>query len=293
VTAVQAPVVATAPPTSSSWRRWARRRGTITAFVLLGFLVALAIVGPLLSPYDPTKVDPASQFLPPSASHWFGTDRSGFDIFSRVVTAARLDLVIAFGAVMLSVIIGVPIGVVMGYVGGRPDGLVMRGFDVVQAFPVLVLAIGVLATLGQGTINIILVVGLVGVPTYVRLTRGQVMSLRERSYVESARSVGNTGYRIVSRYLLPGTLGTVAVQVATSFGWAIILTAALGFLGLGVPIPTPEWGYMVSTGVEDMTGGQWWTSVFPGLAIVLAVLTFNLVGEALADVVDPRRRERL
>lgn len=287
------PPIATAPERSSTsgLRRMLGQRAALLPLGLLLIVLLMTLVGPLVARYSPVQVDPASQLLPPSAAHWFGTDRYGFDIFSRVVNAARLDLFIAVGAVAVSIGVGLPIGLVVGYVGGKLDGFVMRLFDVVQAFPVLVLAIAVLATLGRGTLNIILVVGIVGVPTYVRLVRGQVRSLRELAYVEAARSVGNNGVRIIFRYLLPGTLGAVAVQAATSCGWAIILTAALGFLGIGVPIPQPEWGYMISTGVEDMTGGQWWTSVFPGIAIVVAVLTFNVLGSTLADVVDPRRRE--
>lgn len=271
-------------------RRLAADPRAMVALGLSVFLLSITVLAPVIGRYDPLQVRPEDQLLPPGSAHWFGTDRIGFDIYSRVLHAAGVDLFIAISSVLLSIGVGLPIGVVVGYRGGRIDGVVMRMFDVIQAFPVLVLAIAVLATLGRGVLNIILVVGLIGVPTYVRLVRAQVRSLRELAYIEAARSVGNQPSRIVLRYLVPGTLGTVAVQAATSCGWAIILTAGLGFLGLGVRIPEPEWGYMISTGVEDLVNGQWWMSVFPGIAIFITVFTFNLVGEVVADAVDPRRR---
>lgn len=264
--------------------------GRINALILVSCLGFVALLGPLLTSYDPILINISERLQPPSLAHWFGTDRLGWDVLTRVVHAARIDIFIAVTSVLISIGLGVPIGVVMGYAGGRLDGIVMRLFDVFQAFPTLVLAIAVLSALGGGALNIILVIGLIGVPTYVRLVRGQVRTLRELPYVEAARSVGCGPGRIILRYLLPGTLGTVAVQAATSCSWALILTAGLGFLGLGVRIPDPEWGYMISTGSEDVIVGHWWTSVFPGLAIVAAVFTFNLLGEVLADAVDPRRR---
>jgi peptide/nickel transport system permease protein len=280
------------PGTIGAWRgRLARDPRLAVAIALFTALVLTALLAPVIGRYDPIQVNPGDQLLPPSSAHWFGTDRLGFDVFSRVVHAAGLDLYIAISSVALSIGFGLPIGVLVGYRGGRLDGLIMRLLDVIQAFPVLVLAIGVLAALGRGTQNIILVVGLIGVPTYVRIVRAQVRSLRELAYIEAARGVGNHPLRLVTRYVVPGTLGTVAVQAATSCGWAIILTAGLGFLGLGVRIPDPEWGYMIATGVEDIVNGQWWMSFFPGLAIVITVFTFNLLGEVIADAVDPRRRE--
>lgn len=262
----------------------------VNALLLIAFLAVLAIFGPLLTPYDPILINVDERLQPPSLAHWFGTDRYGWDVLTRVVYAARIDIFIALASVLISIGFGVPVGVVVGYIGGRFDGVIMRVFDVFQAFPTLVLAIAVLSVLGGGAFNIILVIGIIGVPTYVRLVRGQVRTLRELPYVEAARSVGCGPGRIIFRYLLPGTLGTVAVQAATSCGWALILAAGLGFLGLGVRIPDPEWGYMISTGAEDVIVGHWWTSVFPGLAIVVTVFTFNLLGEVLADAVDPRRR---
>jgi len=274
-----------------AWRHVKGDRRALSAVLLTLGILGVAIFAPILATYDPVALDIQSRHLPPSLEHFFGTDRLGMDVYSRVVWASRVDLFIAISSVLLSIIIGLPTGVLVGYLGGRTDGFVMRAFDVLQAFPVLVLAIAVLATLGRGAVNIVIVVGLIGVPTYVRLARTQVRSMRESSYVEAARSVGNPTPRLVTRYLVPGTLGTTAVQAATSCGWALILTAGLGFLGLGVPVPQPEWGRMVFTGAEDIVSGQWWTSFFPGMAIVVTVFAFNQLGEVLADAVDPRRRK--
>jgi peptide/nickel transport system permease protein len=273
--------------TAGEWLTADRRR--LVATILFMALLLVAFVGPYLTPHDPIRINPRARFLAPDSVYWFGTDRFGWDIFSRAIQAARTNLLIALGSVLLSIGIGVPIGVLVGYFGGRLDGVVMRLFDVFQAFPALVLAIAVLAVLGSGALNIALVIGLIGVPTYVRLVRGEVRVIRELPYVEAARSVGCGAPRLILRYILPGTLGTVMVQAATSCGWALILTAGLGFLGLGPKVPYPEWGYMISTGAEDMVVGYWWTSFFPGLMIVFAVFVFNLLGEVLADAVDPRR----
>ena len=264
----------------------------IVGLILFGFMVAVAISAPLIARNEPLAIDFGRQFLPPSSEHWFGTAKLGFDIFSRVVYAARYDLLIAVSAVSLSILIGHPIGLIVGYKGGWLDSITMRGLDIIQAFPAFVLAIGVLSALGEGVFNVILVVGIVGVPTFVRLVRAQVRSLREHAYVEAGRAVGNSRIRIMLRYIAPGTIGTVATQAAISCGWAIMLTAALGFIGLGVPLPEPEWGAMISEGVQEMVvGGRWWISVFPGMAIAITVFSLSLIGESVADLVEPTRRK--
>lgn len=264
----------------------------VTGLILFGFMVAVAVFAPLIARNDPLAIDFTRQFLAPSAQHWFGTGKLGFDIFSRVVYAGRYDLVIAVSAVALSIAVGYPIGLIVGYVGGWVDSITMRGLDIIQAFPALVLAIGVLSAFGEGVLNLILVVGIVGVPTFVRLARAEVRSLREHAYVEAGRAVGNSWAKILARYIAPGTVGTVATQAAISCGWAIMLTAALGFLGLGVPLPEPEWGAMISEGVQEMTvGGRWWLSVFPGVAIAVTVFSLSLIGESVADLVEPTRRK--
>lgn len=264
----------------------------ITGTAIFGFMAAVAIFAPFIARNDPLAIDFGSQFLAPSSEHWFGTAKLGFDIFARVVYAARYDLLIAVSAVALSIGVGLPIGLTVGYLGGWIDSVTMRGLDVIQAFPAFVLAVGVLSALGEGVWNVILVVGIVGVPTFVRLVRAEVRSLKEHSYVEAGRAVGNSRRKILVRYIAPGTIGTVATQAAISCGWAIMLTAALGFIGLGVPLPEPEWGAMISEGVQEMVvGGRWWISVFPGMAIAVTVFSLSLIGESVADLVEPTRRK--
>lgn len=265
----------------------------ITGTALFGFMVAVAVFAPLIARNDPLAIDLGNQHLAPSAEHWFGTARLGFDIFARVVYAARYDLLIAVSAVALSIAVGLPIGLAVGYFGGWIDSATMRGLDIIQAFPAFVLAVGVLSALGEGVWNLILVVGIVGVPTFVRLVRAEVRSLKEHSYVEAGRAVGNSRGSILVRYIAPGTIGTVATQAAISCGWAIMLTAALGFIGLGVPLPEPEWGAMIAEGVQEMSAGdrRWWISVFPGMAIAVTVFSLSLIGESVADLVEPTRRK--
>ena len=264
----------------------------VVGLTMFGIMVAVAIFAPWIARNDPLAIDFGTQFLAPSADHWFGTGRLGFDIFARVVYAARYDLVIAMSAVAFSIVIGHPIGLFVGYMGGRIDSLTMRGLDVIQSFPAFVLAVGVLAALGEGVLNLILVVGFVGIPTFVRLVRAEVRSLREHSYVEAGRAVGNSKWQILLRYIAPGTVGTVVTQAAISCGWAILLTAALGFIGLGVPLPEPEWGAMIADGVDEMVvGGRWWISVFPGMAIAFTIFSLSLIGESIADLVEPTRRK--
>lgn len=271
-------------------RRWDRR--LVLGLVMFGAMIAVAVLAPWIARNDPLAIEFGAQFLSPSSEHWFGTGKLGFDIFARVVYAARYDLVIAISAVAFSIVVGGPIGLIVGYVGGRLDSLTMRGLDIIQAFPAFVLAVGVLSALGEGVLNLILVVGFVGVPTFVRLVRAEARSIREHSYVEAGRAVGNSRRQIILRYIAPGTVGTVVTQAAISCGWAILLTAALGFIGLGVPLPEPEWGAMISEGVEEMVvGGRWWISVFPGAAIAVTIFSLSLIGESIADLVEPTRRK--
>ena len=276
--------------TRSAQRRLDSR--LVVGLILFGGMIGVAIFAPLIARNDPLAIDFETQFLSPTAEHWFGTGKLGFDIFARVVYATRYDLVIAISAVAFSIVIGHPIGLIVGYVGGRADSLTMRGLDVIQSFPAFVLAVGVLSALGEGVWNLILVVGVVGVPTFVRLVRSEVRSIREHSYVEAGRAVGNSKRQIMLRYIAPGTVGTMATQAAISCGWAILLTAALGFIGLGVPLPQPEWGAMIAEGVQEMVvGGRWWISVFPGMAIAITIFSLSLIGESIADLVEPTRRK--
>jgi peptide/nickel transport system permease protein len=277
--------------TSRTGRRRLDNR-LLIGLIIFGGMIGVAIFAPWIARNDPLAIDFGTQFLAPSADHWFGTGTLGFDIFARVVYAARYDLVISISAVAFSIVVGHPIGLFVGYVGGRIDSLTMRGLDIIQSFPAFILAVGVMAALGEGVLNLILVVGFVGIPTFVRLVRSEVRSLREHSYVEAGRAAGNSRQQIIFRYIAPGTVGTVVTQAAISCGWAILLTAALGFIGLGVPLPEPEWGAMIAEGVDEMVvGGRWWISVFPGMAIAITIFSLSLIGESIADLVEPTRRK--
>ncbi len=232
------------------------------------------------------------QLVAPNRAHLFGTDINGRDLFSRTVFAARVDLTIAVGAAILGMVMGTLIGSVLGFYGGGIDELGMRVIDGIQAFPVFILAMGVVAAIGQSIPNLILVIAFVQMAPYVRLVRGEVLSLKEREFVEAARGVGLSSANILFRHIMPNSLSPVFVQVSAGTSYAILATAALSFVGLGVNPPTPEWGSMVSAATGTIITGEWWATLFPGLAIALSVMGFNLIGDGLQDIADPHRRLR-
>lgn len=263
---------------------------SIAGWAILALLIFSAVMAPLIAPYDPLATEASRQFMPPCAQHPFGTDAAGMDVFSRVLYGARYDLLIAIGAVMLSIAIGVPVGSLVGYFGGRLDEVVMRILDTMQAFPMFILAMGIIAALGQSMGILVAVIAFVNFPTYVRLIRANMMSLREGYFCEAARSLGYPPVRIIFRHMLPNCLSPVIIQASLNSGWAILTAASLGFLGLGVKIPQPEWGAMITQGADYIVTGEWWIAFFPGLCIMLSVLAFNLIGDTLDDLLDPRRR---
>ena len=273
-----------------AWRAWYVLRShpsMIAGLVLLAIVLFVTIFGPSLVPYKPLKTDPENRLLPPSALHLMGTDAFGRDILSRVVNGARLDLFIAFSVVAIALGIGVFVGMFSGYYGGRVDDVVMRITDVILAFPSFILALAITAILGNSIPNVIIAIAIAYIPYFVRLTRGEVLSAKEREYAEAARCVGNSNWRIIYLHLLPNCLTPALVQATLCLGWAILDASGLAFLGLGIRPPTPEWGVLVSEGSRDIIGGQWWTSFFPGAVIVLTAFGFNLVGDSLRDVTSP------
>lgn len=263
---------------------------TLTAFVLLGGLVALALFGGWIAPYDPMATAAGPRLAPPSAAHWFGTDHLGRDVLSRVVVAARLDLLIALSAVALSFAAGSAAGAAAGFYGGWVERIVTRLVDTIMAFPLFVLAMGIMAAVGTSVANIILTVALINFPSYARIARAEVNVRRGAGYVEAARLAGNSPRRILAVHIYPNCLPPLIVQASMNMGWAILSAAGLSFIGLGVRPPTAEWGIMVADGSAFMMSGEWWVSTFPGFALMLAVLSFNLLGDGLRDMVDPRRR---
>ena len=271
---------------------WVLRGNPLTAAAAVGavLLSLVAIFGPLLVPYDPVASDVPQALQPPNAAHWFGTDQLGRDVFSRIIVATRLDLAIAVTAVSISFVIGAVIGSLCGYAGGRPDRIVGRLVDVLMAFPLFVLAMAMVAALGNRVENIVIATAIINLPFYIRFARAEVNVRRNLGWVEAARACGDSNVSVVLRFLLPNVLPGMAVQISLNLGWAILNAAGLSFIGLGVKPPTAEWGIMVAEGARFISTGRWWLVTFPGLALMIAVLCFNLLGDGLRDILDPRKR---
>ena len=263
---------------------------TLSAFVLLIGILFIGIFADAIVPFDPLASNAQNAFAPPSAEHWFGTDSLGRDILSRVIKATQLDLWIAFSAVILSFLIGAAIGGFSGYVGGTVDMLIGRGVDMLMAFPLFVLAMALVAALGNEVKNIIYATAIINLPFYIRLARAEVNVRRALQYVDAALVSGNSRTRVLFGVLLPNALPPMMVQISLNMGWAILNAAGLSFIGLGIKAPTAEWGIMVAEGAGDIIAGYWWTALFPGLALTTTVFVFNLLGDGLRDMVDARMR---
>ncbi|MEM6849385.1 MAG: ABC transporter permease [Pseudomonadota bacterium] len=263
---------------------------TMVAFGLLGLILFVGVFGPAIAPYDPLASNAANALQPPSAAHWFGTDNLGRDVFSRVLVATRLDLIISVAAVALSFVIGSVLGALAGYYGGIADKVVSRALDTIMAFPLFVLAMGIVAAMGNTIENIIYATAIINVPFYARVVRAEVNIRRDAGFAQAAKLSGNTDWRVLALHIFPNALPPLMVQVSLNMGWAILNAAGLSFIGLGVRPPTPEWGIMVAEGAQYIVSGEWWLALFPGLALMLAVFTFNLLGDGLRDMVDPRMR---
>jgi len=261
----------------------------LIGLIVVGLFLLAAMFAQAIAPFDPET--PTDVFRSaPSVTHWFGTDSSGLDVFSRVVYASRIDLFIGVVGTALSMAVGVPLGLLVGYYRGWPSELVMRVSDLLQAFPPFVLAMALVAIVGPQLQNVIFVIAFLTPPVFLRLVRSEVLAFRERTVIEAARCVGNRDYRLLRYYFAPNVIESALVQASVSAGWAIMLTAGLSFVGAGIPVTTPEWGSMVGIGAQMMMTGEWWASFFPGLAIAACVLSFAAVGEAVRILVNPERR---
>jgi peptide/nickel transport system permease protein len=266
--------------------------GAVFGLALLLLQIVAIVFAPVLAPYSPVEADPLKSLQPPSAEHWLGTDVSGMDILSRIIFATRINLLISITAVAVAFVVGVPIGLLVGYYRNPLSSLVMRLFDFIQSFPVFVLGMALVSVMGQEIWNVAIVLAVLFVPVFARLIRAETLSLRERPFVAAARCSGATDLAIMFGHLLPNALTPAIVQISISIGMAILLTAGLSFIGAGVRMPTPEWGLMVSTGAQQMIIGVWWVALFPGLAILLSVLCFALLGDAAKELTDPVGRGR-
>jgi peptide/nickel transport system permease protein len=303
----QASPVARADARATGWRRrlsfflavLRRRPDFALGYIIVGLIFFVAIFAPLIAPFDPIRADPSVYLRPPGWPHLMGTDATGMDIFSRLIYAPRIDLTIALAGTFSSAIIGVALGAAAGYYetvrgwGSFSSGFVMRAADVLQAFPVFVFAIAVVAVMGQSIQSLVIAIAFVNAPIYLRLMRAQTLSVRRLRYVEAAYVAGVSDVTILARHVIPNAMAPVLAQLTVNIGWAVLLTAALSFIGAGVEAPTPEWGSMIAMGFQSIVTGHWWPSIFPGLALAVTVFAFALIGSSVEVLSDPARRRAL
>ena len=272
------------------WRRLRRNRAAMVGVGIVGVFALLAVLAPVLVPFSPVQGDFSDRLQSPSGTHWFGTDELGRDVLSRIIFGARVSLQIQMVAVMLALGVGVTLGAVGGYLGGRVDNLIMRAMDVLLAFPSIFLALGIIAALGPGLVNLMVAAGISSIPAFARIVRGSILTLKEREFVEAARALGGGGGRILFRHLLPNCLAPVIVQASLRMATVLLTASGLSFLGLGVQPPTPEWGAMLSNARSYLIVAPH-VATIPGLAIMVVVVGFNLFGDGLRDTLDPRLRQ--
>ena len=274
-------------PWREFWRKFRKQKLALAAGIFLLLLFVIALIGPVIAPYPMDRPDYAHVLETPSAAHWAGTDEFGRDIFSRILVGTRISLAVGISSVLFSAILGTILGLLSGYYGKWLDTLIMRIADVLLAFPGILLAIGIIAILGPGLGNVVIAVAIFGVPIFARIVRGSTLALKNTVYVEAARSVGAKDRRLIFKHIFPGTIPTVIVYFTLRIGSAILTASSLSFLGLGAQPPTPEWGAMLSNG-RAYLGTAPHVAIFPGLAIFITVLAFNLFGDGLRDALDPK-----
>lgn len=289
VTLDQVAPVTIESPSRRAWRRLKQRKSALIALFVIIALILIAIFAPFIAPYDPTKQSWSAVRKAPSLAHWFGTDEVGRDILSRIIYGTRASLSAGVISVGIAISIGVPLGLLAGYLGGKVDALLGRITDAMLAVPFLILAIALAAFLGPSLGNAMIAIGVTATPLFIRLTRGQTLSVVKEDYIEAARAVGNPGWRIALRHILPNVMPALLVQATLTIATAIIAEASLSFLGLGQQPPAPSWGSMLNAAQRFLTNAPW-MAVWPGLAIFITVLSFNLFGDGLRDALDPRTK---
>lgn len=268
-----------------------RNRAAIVGILFLLVVILCAIFAPQVAPYDPLEINASNTLQPPSIEHWFGTDNTGRDVFSRVVWGARISLRVGLISAGISTIVGLMLGIMSGYYGGPLSFLILRLMDLLLAFPGVLLAVVIVATLGPGLDNVMIAVGISAIPRFTRVVHSAVLSVRQSDYVQSAVAIGGRDLRVMIRHILPNIMAPVIVLSTLQVAAAIFGAASLSFIGLGAQPPTPEWGAMVSRGRHSLRDAMW-LSTFPGLAIALVVIAINIIGDALRDALDPRIREK-
>ena len=274
---------------SRVWRRFSKSKSSVFGLIVVLIMVFVAIFAPLLAPYDPAAQSWTAVRQAPSALYWLGTDESGRDILSRMIFGARASLMAGLISVSIAIALGVPLGLAAGFLGGFVDGLISRFTDAMLACPFLILAIAFAAFLGPSLTNAMLAIGITATPLFIRLTRGQVLSLRSEDYIEAATAVGNPRWRVAFRHVLPNILPQLLVQTTITIATAIIAEASMSFLGLGQQPPAPSWGSMLNTAQRFLSNAPW-MALWPGAVIFLTVLSFNLLGDGLRDALDPRSK---
>ena len=272
------------------WDSLKNNRAAMIGLVIVLFLVFIAVFGRLFMPYDPNYSDLSQSFQEPSSNHWFGTDQLGRDIFSRILYGARISLTVGISAVAISLSIGIVLGAIAGYSGGKIDTIIMRIMDMMLAIPSILLAIAFMAALGKGLDKAVIAIGIVSIPEYARIVRGCILSVKENDYVQAAKVIGNNDRRIIFKHILPNVLSSIVVRATLGISTAVLDTAALGFLGLGVQPPFAEWGDMLGRARVFIFTAPY-TLIFPGIAITITVLAFNLLGDGLRDAIDPKSRK--
>jgi peptide/nickel transport system permease protein len=276
-------------PWKDAWRSFKKNKIALVGLSIVSFFIVIALLADVLAPYEYSDVQLKDKHISPSAEHWFGTDEFGRDILSRIIHGARISLWVGFFSVAGSVIVGSLLGIVAGYYGRWVDGIISRIFDILLAFPSILLAIAVVSVLGPSLKNALIAIAIINVPTFGRLLRSRVLSVKEEEYITAARAIGMSDFRILVHHILPNSLAPIIVQGTLAIATAIIEAAALGFLGMGAQPPTPEWGKMLADSKDFIIQAPW-TVLFPGLAIMLTVLGFNLMGDGLRDALDPRMK---
>lgn len=273
-----------------TWRRFRKNGRAVVGLCIVIILVLCAVLAPIISPYEPNAQDPRNRLQGPSAGHWFGTDELGRDILSRVIYGARISMSVGLIAICISLIGGVTLGAIAGYYGGTIDNIIMRCMDVLLSIPTILLNISIVAALGSGLQNVMIAIGVSSIPGYCRIVRASILSLRDQDFVEASRAAGANDFFLITRHILPNCLAPLIVQATLKIGAAILSCASMSFLGLGIVPPTAEWGSMLSTG-RDFLRDAPHVRIFPGLAIMAAVFSMNLVGDGLRDALDPKLKD--
>ena len=281
---------------ASIWQTFIKNKLALVGLILILFWAVLAIGASVFSPYDPLELNMADKLSAPGIAertgnfHLCGTDQFGRDIFSRIIYGARITVWSGVISVGIALSIGVVLGGIAGFYGGRIGNVIMRCMDAMMAFPSLVLAIVIASTMGRGIVSAMIAVGIVSIPDYARLMFAQTSAIKEVPYIEAGRAIGLSNKELIFKHILPNCLSQLMVKATLGLGFAILTVSSLSFLGMGVEPPTPEWGQMISEGRQYITSGEWWLTTFPGLAIVTSILGFNLVGDGIRDILDPRNR---